>query len=136
MKGKLIWSIFWAMVGVFVLTICTMFIPPLMRSPVRFSGFAAWPVITGLGVTLIVLTAKRKIGGILKKFLLLTGASVVGLPVFAVLHNVVSGLFNTEEPVFFTLATVVCPIGFLVGVVGTIVLAIKNKPTGVPVGTS
>ena len=136
MKGKLIWSIFWAMVAVFILAVCAMFIPPLMRSAVRFSGFAAWLVIAGLGVTLIVLTAKRKIGGILKKFLLLTGASAVGLPVFAVLHNVVSGLFNTEEPVFFILATMVCPIGFLVGVVSTIVLAIKAKPISVLMGTS
>jgi hypothetical protein len=99
MKGKLIWSIFWAMVGVFVIAVCMMFIPPIGRSQVRFSGFAAWPVLAGLGITLLVLTVKTKVGGMLKKFLILTGASVVGLPVFGILHNVVSGLFNTEEPV-------------------------------------
>ena len=135
MKGKLIWSIFWAMVGVFVIAVCMMFIPPLGRLPMRFSGFAAWPVLAALGVTLLVLTVKTKVGGMLKKFLLLTGASTVGLPVFGILHNVVSGLFNTEEPVFFIIATIVCPIGFLVGIVGTIVLAIKTKPS-VPAETS
>jgi len=97
MKGKLIWIIFWAMVGVFAIAVCTMFIPPIGRSPVRFSGFAVWPVLAGLGVALLVLTVKAKAGGMLEKFLLLTGASAVGLPVFAILHNVVSGLFNTEE---------------------------------------
>ena len=135
MKGKLIWSIFWVLVGVFVISVSMMFIPPLGRLPVRFSGFAAWPVLAALGVTLIVLTVKTKVGGMLKKFLLLTGASVVGLPVFAILHNVVSGLFNTEEPIFFIIATIVCPIGFLVGAVGSVVLAVKNKPS-VPTGTS
>ena len=135
MKGKLIWSIFWALVGVFVIVVCTMFVPSIGRLQVGFSGFAAWPVLTGLGVTLIVLTVKTKVGGMLKKFLLVTGASVVGLPVFAGLHNVVSGLFNTEEPVFFIIATIVCPTGFLVGVVGTIMLAIKTKPS-VPAETS
>jgi hypothetical protein len=112
-----------------------MFVPSVGRLPVRFVGLPAWVVIVGLGVTLIVLTVKTKVGGILKKFLLLTGASAVGLPVFAILHNVVSGLFNIEEPVFFIIATIVCPVGFLVGAVGSIVLAIKTKPS-VPAGTS
>jgi hypothetical protein len=58
----------------------------------------------------------------------------VGLPVFGILHNAVSGLFNIEEPVFFILAAIVCPLGLLVGAVGLIVLAIKNKPS-IPAGT-
>ena len=92
-------------------------------------------VLTGLGVTLIVLTVKTKVTGRLKRFLLLTEASFVGFLISGILHNVISGLTNFEEPVFFILATIVCPIGFLVGIVGTIVLAIKNKPS-VPAGTS
>ncbi len=128
MKGKLIWSIFWALVGVFVIAAGTMFISSVARLPVGFNAFSAWPVFVGLGVTLIVLTLKKKVGGILKKFLLLTGGSAVAFLIFVLLHNIVSGLFNIEEPVFFIIATIVCPIGFLVGAVGTIVLAIKNRP--------
>jgi peptidoglycan/LPS O-acetylase OafA/YrhL len=128
MKGKLIWSIFWVLVAIFVLSICMMFIQALMRSPARISFFIAWPVIAGLGVALIVLTVKQKMSRTLKKFLLLTGASAAGLPVFGVLHNLVSALFNIEEAVFFVLATIVCPAGFLVGVVGVIVFTVKNKP--------
>jgi hypothetical protein len=135
MRGKLIWSIFWAMVGVFVIAVSMMFILSIVGAEVQFSIFASWPVLAGLGVTLLVLTVKTKVGGMLNKFLLLTGASVVGLPVFGLLHNAVSALFNTEEAVFFTIATIVCPIGFLVGVIGTIVLNIKTKPS-VPAGTS
>ena len=126
--GKLIWSIFWVLVGVFVIVAGTMFIPSVGRLPLRLNVFAGWPVFAALGVALLVLTVKTKVGGTLKKFLLLTGSSAVGLLVFGILHNVVSALFNTEEPVFFIIATIVCPIGFLVGAVGTIVLAIKTKP--------
>jgi len=129
MKGKLIRSIFWALVAVFVIIICTMFIGiplagnlPLVN--VFLPGIAIFLI---LGVALIVLTIKKKVEGKLKTFLLLTGASAAGLPVFAVLHNVVGALLNLEEPVFFILATMVCPIAFLVGAVGTIVLAAKNK---------
>jgi len=146
MKDKLIWSIFWVMVAVFVLMVATMFVVPALELPMPFIIFPAFAVLVALGVTLIVLTVKRKVGGILKKFLLLTGSSAVGIPVFAVLHNLVYALLvvwfgedfwgaNGDEPVFFILAVIVCPIGFLVGIVGSIVLAIKNKPT-VPAGTS
>ena len=129
MKGKLVWSIFWALVGVFVIVVSMIAIPrPLM--PFGFLPAIFLPAIVVfvlLGMALLFLTVKTKVGGILKKFLLLTGASAVGLPVFILLHNVVSGLFDIEEPVFFIMATIVCPIGFLVGAVGTIVLAIKHK---------
>ncbi len=121
MKGKLVWSVFWALVGVFVIAVSMTFIP----LPVGF--FAAGGVLVLLSVVLLFLTVKTKVGGILKLFLLLTGASTVGLPVSIFLHNAVGGLFNIEEPVFFIMAIFVCPIGFLVGAVGTIVLAIKNK---------
>ncbi len=132
MKGKLIWSIFWALVGVFVIVVSTIFIPPavILLMPLGLLPaifLAAIVVSVLLSVALLFLTVKTKVGGILKKFLLLAGASAVGLPVFALLHNVVSGLFNIEEPVFFIMATLVCPIGFLVGAVGSVVLAIKNK---------
>ena len=132
MKGKLVWSVFWALVGVFVIVVSMIFIPPATRLLMPF-GFLptiflpAIVVFVLLGAALLVLTVKTKVGGILKKFLLLTGASAVGLPVFVLLHNVVSGLFNIEEPVFFIMAVFVCPIAFLVGVVGSIKLAIRNR---------
>jgi len=126
MKGKLVWPIFWTLVAVFVVIVVSMiFILPAMR----FIFLPAIVVFVLLGVALLFLTVKTKVGGILKKFLLLTGASAVGLPVFVLLHNVVSGLFNIEEPFFFITAIFVCPIGFLVGVVGSVVLAIKSKQT-------
>ena len=127
---KSVWIIFWVMVGVFVIVAGTMFVPPIGRLPMRLNVFAGWPVFFLLGVTLIVLTVKTKVGGMLKKSLLLTGSSAVGLLVFGILHNVVSALFNTEEPVFFIIATIVCPIGFLVGAIGSIYLAIKSKRAG------
>jgi hypothetical protein len=142
-KVKLIWVIFWALVVVFIIIVGMIFIPPINElltgeeNPTLIGFFvfiSAGVVLIGLGVTLIVLTIKTMVGGRLKKFLLLTETSFVGFLLSGILHNVVSGLTNFEEPFFFILATIICPIGFLVGVVGTIVLAIKNKPT-VPTGT-
>jgi len=97
-------------------------------------------VFFGLGVALIFLTVKEKVRGVSKKFLVLTGASAAGLPVSIVLHNAVYGLFIHffgadfwdriglgDEPFFFIMAIVVCPLGFLVGVVGSIVMGIKSS---------
>jgi hypothetical protein len=134
MKRRLIWAIFWAFVGVLVIAVSMFFIlrdslvgeeNPTVTGYVFFVSVGV--ILTGLGVTLLVLTAKAKMRIGLKKFLLLTEASFVGFPVFVILHNAVSALLNTEEAVFFTLATILCPLGFLVGAVGSIVLATRNR---------
>ncbi|MEJ2740186.1 MAG: hypothetical protein P8105_10230 [Dehalococcoidia bacterium] len=93
------------------------------------------PVIAG--IVLIILTVKRVEKGLLKKFLLTTGASVVGIPVFIILHNLIYGAFihffgkgfwnGGDEPFFFIMAVIVCPLGFLVGFIGSIVLAVKRS---------
>ncbi|HXZ30432.1 MAG TPA: hypothetical protein VEG43_04635 [Dehalococcoidia bacterium] len=129
MKGKLIWSILWAMIGVLVIVFGIMVIG-LPRLPHEVYLLVLLPFIVVfflLGVTLLVLTIKTKVRGMLKGFLLLTGASPVAMLVFGILHNVISGLMNFEEPVCFLIAVIVCPVGFLVGAVGSIVLAVKKS---------
>ena len=137
MKGKASWPIFWALVAVFVVVLCFFFVPPLRDllagSELFLTPFAVFFL---LGIALIVLTLREKVEGILKKFFLLAGASAVGVLVFILLHNAVYGLFiyffgegfwnGGDEPFFFIMAIIVCPLGFLVGVVGSIVLAIKG----------
>jgi hypothetical protein len=139
MKEKLVWSIFWALAGVFVVVLGTIFTGMPLGA---YLFFAVMAVFFGLGVTLLVLTARAKLKKMPKAFLLLTGASAVGLPVFAVLHNLVYALFIYffgegfwggigDEPVFFILAVIVSPIAFLVGAIGSIVLKfwkVKKSP--------
>jgi len=133
--------VFWLLVAFFIVLVAE------VVGPVhRFSGFLSL-VIPGiifllLGIALIVLTAKSGLKGLLKKFLLITGAAPIGTVVSVILHNVFYGVFiyffgadfwdrigTGDEPVFFILATIVCPIVFLVGVVGSIVLFIKRRRT-------
>ena len=138
--GKLSWAIFWALVGVFVVIasvfFITAFIPAFRGSIFLWFITISGAVFTLLGVALIFFTAKEKVGGALKKFLILTGASAAGIPVSVFLHNAFYGLFiywfgadfwnGGDEPFFFVMAIFVCPIGFLVGAIGSIVLAIKK----------
>ena len=90
-----------------------------------------------VGVALIVRTARRVEKGLLKNFILTAGASLIGIPVFILLHNVVYGVFihffgkgfwkGGDEPFFFIMALIVCPLGFLVGLIGSIVMIIKKN---------
>ena len=142
MKTKLLRSVFWALVGVFVVMVCIFAIPAARELLMGLLFIAVSGAIFGLlGIALIVFTVKQRMGGLVEKFLLLTGASAVGIPASIFLHNAVYGLFihwfgadfwnGGDEPFFFVMAVIVCPLGFLVGVVGNIVLAVKHRQPGV-----
>ena len=140
MNGKLSWPIFWALVGVFVVIVCLFQISPFIPA-FRGSIFLWFLNVSGsifllLGVALIVLTVREKVSGTLKKFFLLAGASAAGFFVSIILHNAVYALFiyffgegfwNGDEPFFFIMAVFVCPLGFLVGAIGSIVLRVRSS---------
>ena len=133
---------FWALVGIFVVIASVVVIPaPVSIKRMIFPFMAVFGIAFFLlGLGLIFLTLKQKVGGMQKKFFLLTGASTAGFFVSILLHNLVYGLliywFGVDfwdriglgdEPFFFFLAIIVCPIGFLIGAVGSIVLFIRKR---------
>ena len=149
MKGKLLRSIFWALVGVFAVEMGIMFIgvPIFGRlavglSSALFSGIGVLFQlgVVGLGITLLILAIRAKVERKLKRFLILTGASATGIFVFAILSNLVYALFilwfgegfwgaGGDEAFFFIMATMVCPLAFLVGAIGSIILGVKKSPS-------
>lgn len=132
MKGKLIWSIFWALVGVFVIVVSMIFIPAFGALLAGYKLFLIpLTVLFLLGATLIVLTIDKKIRRMLKGFFLLVGASATGIFFFFILHNFISRWLGIEEPFSFIMVIFVCPLGFLVGAIGNIALFTK-KPWLVP----
>ncbi len=133
MKGKLLWSIFLALVAVFLLLFIFIFVPlsvPLdLLLLVRVLSFIVpCALLLLLGVALIVLTVKKKVGGMPRVFLLLSGASAAAMVVSIIMHNVMGSWVGVEEPVTFIMAVFVCPIAFLVGGVGSVVLGFKKSP--------
>jgi hypothetical protein len=91
-----------------------------------------------LGLVEVVLTVRLKEARAKQVFFLLAGASATAIPICAILHNVVYGVFilwfgegfwerhGADEPVFFLLAIVVCPALFLLGAVGSLVFLAKD----------
>ncbi len=139
--NKLRWSLFWALTTIFIMSILFMFCPAV-RNTLRTE-----PALLALGILLFVLggaviylTIKEKLTGLKKLFMLLTGASAAGITISVLLHNAIYGLFIywfgpefwtriglPDEPLFFFLGLIVFPITLLVGITGTIVIAIKNQ---------
>ena len=62
----------------------------------------------------------------LKIFLVVAGISLGAFIISVVLHNVISGLFDIEEPVFFVIAVFISPLAFAVGLIGSLVIFIKG----------
>jgi len=140
-KNKIYISIlvvFWLIFAFFILNALSMYAMPLLRTVNQFIFIPLMVILPVLGIALIVLVSRLKFQKIARAFFILTGSSALGIGVSSVLHNLVyalimkffssSALANLgDEPVFFILATIVCPIALLVGIIGSIVLIAKKK---------
>jgi len=139
-KRRASWPLFWALIAVFVLIVCFFLIEPfgdlIEGSELFLSPFIIFFL---LGVALLVFTLREKAEGLLKAFFLLTAASAAGVFIFVLLHNGFYALATVADQIpvlgtgleflhaaFFIVALIVCPLGFLTGAVGSIVLRIKN----------
>jgi len=95
-------------------------------------------ILAVFGIALIVLAKMAGITKISKVFFILIGASAIGMGLSVLLHNLIYAVLikilggsawaeTGDESVFFILATIVCPIALLVGVIGIIVLLARRK---------
>jgi len=122
--------------------ILSQFFVPSVQNLLRGSLLFLLPFIifSLCGAVLIFLTLKKKVKGNLKKFLILTGISASGFFIGVLLHNFfyalgvitehIFGLNHLMEllhVVFFIIATIVCPVGFLIGAIGSIIFFYKKK---------
>ncbi len=77
----------------------------------------------------------------LKTFLLVAGIALAAFIISFFLHNAIYGLFIHffgadfwdriglgDEPVFFVIAVIICPLAFAVGIIGSLVIFVKGLP--------
>ena len=138
---KSIILIFLVLIGVFFLIVSQFFIPvvnKLISGSIIF--LLPFVIFFILGIVLIFLTLKQKIDGILKRFLMLTGASATGFFVFVFLHNMfyALGIVTNEIPILsfimvfshvacFMIAIFICPLVFVIGAMGSIIVFINKE---------
>lgn len=124
-------SLFWVLIPFFVAIITVIFLP----FNTGYVLHTASIIFLLLGIVVLVLTIRQKIERLFKSFLILTSASAIAIPLSFALHGFTYGPFFKwleinfwgnigigDEPFFFILATVIFPIAFLVGLIGSIVL--------------
>ena len=123
-------QVFYALIVLFILILITNFLIPMLLLALGFErgvlGILFLPLTILfflLGAILIFLTLKSRIGGKLKLFLLLTGVSSVISLISIILHNLLEALgMEILSVVFFFIAILISPIGFLIGAIGSIIL--------------
>jgi len=120
-NGKLIWSIFGVLVLDFMVLLVNSTIPAAAQWSYTFGVFLpllVFALFLLLGIALLLLTLTGKVGGLLKKFLILTASASITIPIsFAVLEILPPQIANI---IFWAIVT-----AFLVGAVGSIVLKFR-----------
>jgi hypothetical protein len=132
-------ALFWSQVASFVTLLSSMLVP-FLRVLVRPAFLPLMGVNSILGLVLFVFSIRANLPKALKRFLILTGASSAGLGVSGVLHNAFYALAEIAgdshllrqaagglEIVFFIVAVFVCPVCFIVGVLGSIIVLVRSR---------
>jgi len=132
---------FWTLIAVFILILSQFFVPIISEF---FKGsllfLLPFVVFSLLGALLVFLILKQDIQGKLRKYLLLTGISAISFFIFIFLHNIFYALAEISsnvtilkylmkflEGMFFIMATLICPLMFLIGAMGSIIIFIKIR---------
>ena len=130
--------VFWVQVAAFAALVLTVLFPDVSDffRPVFLSLLA---ICTLLGLALLILAMRWQARTLLRTFWILAGASTAGAALGSVLHNVfyalaevtgkwpiLSGAMEVLEVAFFVIAALLCPVAFLVGSVGAIVIIVRR----------
>ena len=141
-KEKVIITIFQILIIIF-LAILSFFVISIFKEMEQILFFYML-ILSGIffliGLLLLILTIKFKIKKPLRKFLLAIGISSTGFLIGVILHNFYYALhiatsqtlmlgYSMEilHVAFFLFAPIVCPILFLVGAIGTIIVLFKKR---------
>ena len=139
MVPRSLFIVFWTLVVAFVALILTVLFPDVLDffRPVFLSLTA---ICFLLGLALLILALRWQERTLLRTFWILAGASTLGFALGSVLHNafyalamvteqwaILSGAMNVLEVAFFLIAVLLCPVAFLVGTVGAIVLIVRSR---------
>ena len=137
--------LFWSMVAAFAALVLTVLFPDALTffRPLFLSLVVLCLL---LGLALLILSVRWQERTLLRVFWILAGASVAGAAFGSVLHNafyalaevtaqwpILSKAMEGLEVATFVIAIVLCPVAFLVGTVGAIVLLVRRgRPAATP----
>ena len=119
---RLIWPIFWVLVADFMVLLVNSTIPAAAQwsNNYMFLAILVFALFLLLGIALLLLTLTGKVGGLLKKFLILTASAPIAITIgFVVLEAAPPLIANI---IFWAIV-----IAFLVGTVGGIVVAHRQR---------
>ena len=122
-----IWVVFWILVLDFMVLLVNATIPAAAQwsNNYMFIAVLVFALFLLLGIALLLLTLTGKVGGLLKKFLILTASASIAIPIGFVVLEVIPPLI--ANIIFWAVMA-----AFLVGVVGSIVQARRQEKHVIP----
>jgi uncharacterized membrane protein len=136
---RALFIVFWALVVAFAAMVLAVLLP-VLNDLFRAVFLPLLALCFLLGLALLILAIRWKQRTLLRTFWIVAGASTAGFAVGSVLHNVfyalatvterwpfVSAVMEGLEVAFFVIATLVCPVAFLGGTVGAIVVIVRRR---------
>lgn len=133
-----------SLIFIFIVGMIFLPIPEEIKRSLSTVYILSWVLFFVLGLVLLFMIVKQteKVTGWLRFFLILTSASAVGFTTGVILHNfsyalaevvrysdTLTRFFHSADAAFFIFAIIICPIGYFLGTIGTIALALpKKKP--------
>lgn len=144
MAKKRIKDIFYLLVFqliVFIIYFTIILAPGFIEALGKYFIFVSWVIFILLGLIYTISIYKSKIKNKIVKYMLLSGWASILIIVGILLHNLFYGLavwqvdnhpalsqfFETMEITFFFFSIIICPIVYIIGVIGSIIIYIKNK---------
>jgi hypothetical protein len=130
MSGKVIKIIFVALILVFIPVFTDLVSVSVLNLSDTFS-YILLGLLFVLGLLFLILVLRSPAPGLLRRYLVLTALNAVVIPVAVLIHNSTSGLSESRENIFFFLiAVIICPLGLVTGIIGSLILSFKyaQKP--------
>jgi len=132
--------VFWVLVAAFAALVLTVLLPDVLALLFRPVFVSLTALCFLLGLALLIFSVRWKQRTLLRTFWILAGASTAGFALGSVLHNafyalatvtgkwpILNAAMEVLEVAFFLIATLLCPVAFLVGTVGAIVLIVRRS---------
>ena len=140
MRKEYLMTVFWSMVAIFLVLLSFPFVLDTFRRKVFILYAILALVFLMLGIVLIVLAARSRLPRGLKIYMIIMGASAPGVFAGSIMHNmfyafavmtegnmILHVAFEIMHVGAFLGSLIVCPLLFLVGTVGALVMMHRKR---------
>jgi hypothetical protein len=126
MSGNVSKIIFISLIIIFIPVLIDLTSPSMLNFP-DVINFILLVVLFLLGLLFLIIVLRNPDTGLLRRYLILTALNAIAIPVAVIFHDLLGDSSGTREDIFFFFtAVIICPLGFVTGIIGSFILFLKS----------